>query len=489
MELDLTQILRIVNVRWPLIAGIFFVAIVLAIWFSFTMTPIYEATASLIVKAENQTPLQDMLAGTLGPLGKNDIQNNVEIIKSRTVAERTIKRLQLGIDSGTEEFDAFRENVSVQPIPNTDVIKVSFRSHDANEAQKVANTLVDVFEDLTQLNNQESARAARNFVESQLLNVADKLQAAEDALVDYKKQEKIVEPTEEAKAQVNKLVKLETMVAENEIGILDAEARLKEIRRSFAQESATIVSAQTMVNNPLIQQFKARLVELETELASARQKYTDKHPAVIALLAQIDEVKAGLNQEMANILGSSTTSINPVHQELMKNLVAAEAEAVGLRSRQDGLEKVIRENEAKFQDMPEKEIHLLRLTREQAVTQSIYTMLLQKQEEIKIQEAMKVAGIRRVDPAIVPDKPVKPNKRMNVAVAGILGLFVGCGLVFLMEVLDTTVKTPEQAEQILGLPILGQVPKFEEVQAQRSGKRRHGSHRKKNGVNMGRPSF
>lgn len=479
MELDLTQILRIIKVRWTWIATIFFVAVVLATWFSFRMTPIYESTASLIVKPENQSPLQDILAGSLGPLGKNDIQNNVEIIKSRTVAERTIKRLRIGIVSGSKDFRAFREAISVQPIPNTDVIKVSFQSPNPRQAQQVANTLVDVFEELTQLNNQHSARAARTFVEAQLGNVAAKLVAAEDALVSYKQQEKIVEPSEEARAEVNKMVELEKMAAENEIGLMEAETRSQELRKRYAKESPTVISAQTMVSNPLIQQYKSRLVQLETELAAAREKYTDKHPTVVSLLSQIEEVKSSLKKELSNILGSETTSVNPVHQELTKSLVAAETEALGLRSRLQGLRAVIKTNEAKFAGLPQKEVELLRLTRDQEVTQAIYTMLLQKQEEIQIQEAMKVAGIQRVDPAIVSDKPVKPNKRMNVVIAGILGLFVGCGLVFLMEVLDTTVKTPEQAEQILGLAVLGQVPKFEDIQSRRSGNRHHGSRQKK----------
>ncbi len=73
---------------------------------------------------------------------------------------------------------------------------------------------------------------------------------------------------------------------------------------------------------------------------------------------------------------------------------------------------------------------------------------------------MTSANIRVIDKALLPTKPVRPNLPLNIAVAALLGLFIGVGLAFLLESNDTSVKTPEDVEAVLGLPVLGQIPEF-----------------------------
>ena len=88
-------------------------------------------------------------------------------------------------------------------------------------------------------------------------------------------------------------------------------------------------------------------------------------------------------------------------------------------------------------------------------------MLRQRYEEMRITEAMEAANVAVLDPAIVPQNPVKPRKMLNVAIAGFLGIFVGVGLAFVLEFLDTTFKSPDEIESYLGLPILGRMPSAE----------------------------
>jgi capsular polysaccharide biosynthesis protein len=66
-----------------------------------------------------------------------------------------------------------------------------------------------------------------------------------------------------------------------------------------------------------------------------------------------------------------------------------------------------------------------------------------------------------VDPAVVPHNPIKPRVKLNIAIGGVLGLFVGVGLAFLLEFVDNTIKTKEDVERVLGLPVIGQIPEFE----------------------------
>ena len=472
-ELDLKQILLVLRRRWRMIALFFFVSTIMAWIITARMTPIYESTASILIDTEDSEGLEQILGFAGGFSNRNAIQNNVEILRSKVLTWQVIDRL--GLEIGVDEFDDFRRSINIQPVPNSDVIRITVQSSDRFLAKETAEALIDLFEQQIHLNKQKSARAAREFISTQLKVVAENLREAEARLTAFKEREKIVSPQEETEAQIEKIVRLETTAAETRINLEGSRAQLAQLRRAYESEEATIVSSQTIVENPLVEKYRSRLGELEVELAGAREKYTDLHPSVRRLRAEIADIQAKLEEEVARIVGTETRSVNPVHQELLRRIVTLETEIMGLTAREEALIAVIRESEEKFASLPHKEVELLRLTRDQEVAQEIYLLLVTKQEEIRIQEAMKVSGIHRIDPPVVPeeDKPVKPSKRQNVMIAAVLGLLAGVLLAFLLETLDTTIKTSDEVEAILGLPVLGQIPRIQEGKRKRKRNNRN----------------
>lgn len=90
-------------------------------------------------------------------------------------------------------------------------------------------------------------------------------------------------------------------------------------------------------------------------------------------------------------------------------------------------------------------------------------MLLTRNEETRIAEAMQTADVQVIDAATVPVNPVKPRVKLNIAIGAVLGIFLGVGLAFLLEFIDNTIKTKEDVERLLGVPVLGQIPDLEVV--------------------------
>jgi uncharacterized protein involved in exopolysaccharide biosynthesis len=160
-------------------------------------------------------------------------------------------------------------------------------------------------------------------------------------------------------------------------------------------------------------------------------------------------------------------SLNPIHQDLTRRLVSSQATIVGLEAKSAALENSRNAVEVELASIPEKEMDIARLARNQRVNEEIYVMLRSKYEEMRISEAMKVSGIYVVDEAIVPTAPIKPRKLLNTAIAGILGSFVGVGIAFILEQMDTTFKTLEEVEQAVSAPILGVIPDFTSVKRKR----------------------
>lgn len=471
-EIDLLELVQVLWKRKWIIFLLVAVAAVTAYVVSSRMTPIYETSTTILVKDNAEAAAMPFL-DVLGGQTERTALNYVEILKSRTLMERVVERLGMDAPVGSKEFDELKGAVSVQPLKGTDTIKISVQLDDPALAAQIANTLVDVFIEENQKSNQASTRSAREFIGQQLETAKENLARAEEALLAYKKEHGIVEPGEEAKARIEEIASLQGLKAQAETAIEEARASLAQVRRALEKQDPKLVASQTISVNPLVQQYKARLSELEASLAAAQEKYTDKHPTVIGLKAEIEEVKKALAAEVAQIVSSQTVALNPVHQDLLSQTIALESQVIGAEARRDALARLIAEREEALQRLPQAEMELARLTRDQRVAEEIYVMLLTKHAEMRITESMKLANIQRIDSAIVPTVPIKPRKLLNTAIAAVLALFVGVGLAFVMEYIDNTFKTPEEIEKYLGLPVFGTIPDMDRVKRRR---RRRSSH-------------
>lgn len=454
LELDLRQLWQALMRRKWIILVLFLTASSVAFFVSSAMRPIYEATTTVLVK-ENQAALplpflQEFSAGT-----QTQVQTSVEIFRSRTVAWNTAQRLGYEWDIYSDEFEEFREAITVQPGTGTNTIRISVLHHDPDEAQRIANGLVETFIEASQLMNAEDVRSAREFIEEQLISFEAELEAAEEELVRFKEQEKIVAPTGETAAVLESLALLEGLRAEALVAREAAEQRLRALQGDFAEVTRDVVSGTVVAADPLISGIRAELANLEAQLAAALEQFTERHPRVLSLQAQIDQLREELSREIARLETADTDT------QLTHEVITLQAEVLAQGARIDAVDSLIREREDLLGGLPEKELRLARLMRNASVSEAIYTMLRQRYEEMRITEAMETANVTVIDPAIAPDEPVKPRKLLNVAIAGFLGIFVGVGLAFLLEYLDTTFKEPEEIEAYLGVPLLGRAPLYE----------------------------
>ncbi|MDI7247877.1 MAG: GNVR domain-containing protein [Bacillota bacterium] len=470
-EVDLLEYLRVLARRKWLIFAVVVTGALTAYMVSSRMTSIYQATATIMIRTDNAMGAMPFVEQMMN-VSSNGIRNCMEFLKSRTVVESALARLGWYDSLSSEQVGYWQKSLSVQQVQGTDVARLSVESDSPEKAAAFLNTLIEVFKDYSQRMNQESARAAREFIAQQLAISEGALRRAEDALLQYKKSSRVVEPSAETRSQIEKIAAIEKDLAGAEVELGAARAERQEIERSLRSADPTLVTSTTLVNNPLVQQYRVRLSDLETELAGARERYTDNHPTVVSLKAQIAEVKAKLSQEVENVVGSQTRSLNPIHQELRTRLVENEARSVGLEAKQSALRQMLLDAEAKLAVTPQKEMDVARLVREQRVDEEIYVMLRTKYEEMRITEAMKVSDVYVVDRATVPDTPVKPRKPLNTAIAAFLGLFVAVGMAFVMEYMDTSFRTQDEVERLLDLPVLGVVPDIGRFRRRRSRRKR-----------------
>jgi len=221
-----------------------------------------------------------------------------------------------------------------------------------------------------------------------------------------------------------------------------------------------LMSSVTISNNPIVQMLRTRLTELQIELAQLNRQFSDSAPEVIQAKAKIEEIENQLRTQVETIVSGKTESVNPVYTGLWSRLVNYETDLNALRSKEDALKKLVEDYQKEVDKLPQQELEVARLERKSRVNEDLYILLLRKKSELRIQSASEIGSLEVVDPAIIPDKPIKPRKKLNAIVGLIIGMFCGTGIAFFVEYLDKTIKTEEEANNLLKLPVLGVIAKL-----------------------------
>lgn len=456
--IDLRDIIKTLKKRRALIIKVFFGTIIFAIVVSFIIPPTYEGESNLRIKASKG--LADSLLADL-PMGnstatKQILSTYAEILKSRTVVQVVIDKTQSDKDEDDiPTYEQMLKRITILPVKDTEILNVKVKAQSPEEAQLVANTLVNTFnERMTALVRSEQ-KTVREFIGERLKESKKELEQSETILGDYKREQKIVALEAETQAMVDKFAAADKLLADNRVAMVSAQAQLNTAQQQLGKEKPGFVA-----DSPLIQQYKGKLADLEVTLVSLSSNYTAQHPQVIATRAAIKETKEKLNTEIARVISVDAPSMNPVHLGLIQNQIQSEVEIAARGAQNQAIQQIWSGSQQELMKLPAKEQGLVRVLRDANLSQEIYIMLAKRHEEARISEVMQPTDVQIVDVAIVPDKPISPKKFLIGVIAAILGLFAGVGLAFFLESMNKTIRNADDVAQYLGLPVLGNIPDF-----------------------------
>ena len=477
--------------------------------YTFLMKPIYGASSTLYVKDDKGSK-----GGILGELAmlssSNPLDAEIEILKSRTNAEKVVNRLALnrkiskksrGLTFAISEFSSTAiepdytieltgaESFSVKPRDGspviqgkagqllktptltlllrdlkgapgdsfrlqqrnfnatvgalrktikasevgkkTNIINVSHTNTDPVLARDIVNTLVQVYLEQSLSAKTEEASRTVTFIEEQLKGTRNELEQSEKNLQKYKSTTGVVKLDTESEELIKKLSDLEKERAAVVLQRKQTEFALAALQE--ADRKGQIYAPVGFRDDPQISAMANRLTELEVEKGALISGNTENHPQVKALQRQIDELQRKIESTY------ETARLNLGRQEV-------------------SIEQQLKQYEDKLRTLPATERDLAGLMRYSKVNADIFTFLLQKHEEARIAKASAVSNIKVVDPAITPDDPLKPQKKKNLLLGLLLGLMAGVGAVFFIEYLDDTIKGSEEAQRVIGAPVLAVIP-------------------------------
>jgi uncharacterized protein involved in exopolysaccharide biosynthesis len=222
------------------------------------------------------------------------------------------------------------------------------------------------------------------------------------------------------------------------------EARIKELKRIQAEGEFGNIPAIT--ESGILQSLAKDLIEVQIGLSQLQEASKTKHPLLGP--PEIEEKKTRIELIKKEI-----------QKELDRTIDFLNIEKSILESREKTLSSEITEEQAKFLKASKVESQYVPLEQEAKVEKDLYDLLIAKIKETNLGQGMRQASIRIIEPALLPKTPIKPRKTLNLILGILVGLVLGGGSTFFLEYIDRTIRTPEQVEKYLALPLLCTVPK------------------------------
>ncbi|MEH2392615.1 MAG: polysaccharide biosynthesis tyrosine autokinase [Nostoc sp.] len=463
--------------RWLLIITIMGSVLGVTALVTFSQKPIYEAEGKLLFNKQSSVSSLTGASEQMGQLGQlsgvtslsNPLETEAEIIRSYPLSQKTIAKLQLKDNLGQPlEIDNFLPNLKIKSIRGTDILQLSYRSTNRQEATAIVNTLMSAYLENNVRINRSEATAARKFLSKQLPLIEAKVTEAEAALRRFKEKYEVVSLEEEAIQGVKRLNDLSSQITQLRAQLVDAKSRSGAFQNQLALNTRHAMALTNLSQSKAVQQVLSEYQKVQDQLAVERSQFTDEHPVITNLLSKEQALKKQLEGRVSQTLGSSQPipeqdlQIGELKQTLTANLVQVEVERLGLENQVGVLMKEFVLYQARLRSLPKLEQQQLQLQRQLQVAQTTYEQILRKLQEVELVENQNVGNATIVSEALVPKKKISPHISLNLALGGFLGFFLAIGAALLLEAVDKSVKTAEEAQELLDYPLLGTIPVFDQ---------------------------
>jgi len=432
-EQGLGDYIRIIAKYKKMIAVIFFITVLASVGMTFIMKPEYESSASMMVIAESKSSIMPVISQAAEMMGMNLSEgssslNIKAILQSRRVALEVADKLDLKkrlsgksgkkMDSGDIYYYLSKKVVFDDSVDG--IIKIKAMAPEAAMSAEIANEYTATLQ--TFLKNHSASAATRNrkFIEGRLEKTRKRLEGIEDERrIFLEKNEITSDPTVDLKAEFDIYSKL---VGELSMAIAyqdGAKARRKSMSEKGMTEEGGEPPSIEIYNDPAVQNVRSLLVDKEVEMLNARQLFQPDNKRIKIIQDEIDSLKSRLTEEIRTI--SHTVTLTD------------DVEYMTMGAKIDAYRSIISRFESKFAKMPGVSTGYLRLLRQVQTQTTIYSMLTGEYEKAMIEEARNKSEIEVLDNAVTPKTRTRPKKKLIVAVSGVLGLFAGIFLAFLLD--------------------------------------------------------
>lgn len=435
----------------------------------------YESTALLSYQQQKVNPAQ------MSPDSEDNIFDVVstltQIITSRSSLEKIITdeglyKKERQTTPMEDIIEKMRSDITVTPSKVGDIFNISFIGSNPAEVVRVANNLSARFIEEHMRFREEKASETSSYTQDELNMTKEMLDKKEAVMRDYKLKYFNEMPDQRAN-NMTRLIALQSQYMESQNSIQDLERTRVQVQDQIAFRKQILAVNEMDTSPPEKTGNKAAegkisiddLDRLRLELKTLQMRYTDNHPLVRNHKKKIMylEQSSGDTPQSGQAV-KSDYPLDEVLVELRGQLKGMDANIITLKKSQENIQALMKQYESWIEAAPVREAEWATLTREYGELKRRYDFLvsqnLQAGSALNLERRQKGSQFKVVDPAQLPEKPVKPDFLKFMKVAILLGASAGCGLAFALEILDTSFKNPTALEDAFGLEVICSVPRL-----------------------------
>jgi len=432
--------------RWKIL---FFVtlSVLATLIISTRLTPMYESTSTIDIDRRMPTGVvgQEAMQSSLQD-SDQFLATQLKLIHSDSVLRPVVQkfRLQAFERDPLEESRARPVNSAEAPVrltglrvarpPNTYLVQISYRSPDPRLAAEVANAIAQSYLEHTYNIRYRASAGLASFMEKQIEELRAKMERSSGALAQFERELNLVNPEEKTTIVSARLQQLNT-----EYTNAQAERVRKEATHSSVR-GGSIEAAQVSTQGDCLRRLSERLNEAQEKFVQVKALYGANHPEYRKAAMHHSEVQRQLQEATANIGRRVEVEYREaLHREAM-------------------LQKSVIESKGELDRLNARSFEYQSMKREAEADKKLYEELVRKIREAGINAGFQNSSIRIADPARPALGPVSPNIRLNVLLAFLFSALLAMGAAVLSDLLDNTIRDPEQVPRLLRTDVIGSLP-------------------------------
>ena len=482
--IDLSHYFRVINQsKWRILSLALIVTFLVAL-IVLSLTPVYKATSSLLIESEETNIVSIEQVYGLDASKKEYFETQYEILKSRYIAEKVVNKLALDShpvfiekleESNTSAFDGikstvkslltflpqkareplsedeqaqlrkellitlFSENLTISPVPNTQVVKIAYTSESPRLAAEVANAVAEVYIESYLEAKFDMTSKATSWLNDSLAGLRNKLEVSEKKLAEFYQREQLVNldgvvglASEELQGLSEQLLQAENRLKQSEI--------IFEQVQNFNGDPTELASMPAVQNHPSIQNVKEAELKAQSNVSELSKVYGPKHLKMISAQAELASVKQTLDNQVASLISGITSEYRQAQSQVNRLRVA-------VASAKD-----------EYRKLTTLESKRRVLQREVDTNQQLYDSFFTRLQETSEVEGFESANARVLDRATLPVEPFKPKKSLILIATLVMSAGFGVFIALVLDFLNSSIRSVEDVERKLGQRMMGLIP-------------------------------
>jgi chain length determinant protein EpsF len=444
------QLLEVLRGRFKAIALIISIVLASTLVVSLLLPKQYTASTTLVVDMKRVDPVTGQEINAL--LLPSYMATQADIIRSRSVALKVVDGLKLAEDpnvrsqydkmaKGTKGnirdwlADLILKEVIIRPSRDSNAVQIEYTGVDPRAVAALVNKYAESYVATNLELKTDPAKHYANWYGNKIKDLRDNLEKVQANLSEFQQKTGFVALDDHLDVEISKLSVLARQLTDTQLRSLDAQVHRNQF--ATAGQNVSETTSPDVLANTLVQSLRLRLVAAEAKLAEVAEKYYPHHPKYRQAYAEAKILRETSAAEIMKLMKSATTAAEVAH------------------AREKKFEQAFANQKAKILELNKWKDKMAVLTREVDHAQEAYLSGLKQLSQSQMESQVNQTNVAILDPAVPPSWHSKPNLKLNMVVAGLLGTLLGGTAAFLLELFDRRIRSIDDLTPWLDAPVVG----------------------------------